>query len=65
MELTEEEEFFKYCTEGNLDEVKNALSKHPSLINEKDKGSWGKFLWLFIETFHILTLFDNSILYLT
>ena len=61
----EVDEFHKKSFEGNLDTVKNALSKHPSLINEKDEGFWGKLIWLFIETFPILTLFDNSILYLT
>ncbi len=37
-------EFHKNCKEGNLDEVKNALSKHPShLINKR--GKWGKSIF--------------------
>ncbi len=40
----EVDEFHKICKEGNLDEVKNALSKHPSLINEK--GHWGNLILL-------------------
>ena len=61
----EMKEFHKNCEEGNLDEVKNALSKHPSLINEKDEGNWGKLIRLFIETFPILTLWVHSNPYLT
>ncbi len=57
------DEFHNNCAEGNLDEVKNALSKHPSLITEK--GKLGMLLWLLIETFPILTLCDNSNPYLT
>ena len=40
----EVDEFHKNCKEGNLDVVKNALSKHPSLINEE--GEWGKLILL-------------------
>ncbi len=47
-------EFFNNCDVGNLDEVKKALSIHPSLINEEDELS--KLIWLFIETLPILTL---------
>ena len=36
--------FHKNCEEGNLDEVKKALSKHPSFINEK--GEYGKLIYL-------------------
>ncbi len=56
-------EFQKKCKEGNLDLVKNALSRHPSLINEK--GKFSKLIWLFIETFPFLTLWDNYNPYLT
>ena len=46
-------ELNKNCAEGNLDEVKNALSKIPSLIYKEGKES--KLIWLFIETFCILS----------
>ncbi len=36
----EVEEFHKNCREGNLDEIENILSKHPSLLNEE--GYQGK-----------------------
>ena len=49
-------EFHKNCREGNLEEVKKAISKQPSLINEK---GWIGML-VFFKTFPILTLWDNS-----
>ena len=30
------EKFLKNCDEGNLDEVNNALSKYPAIINERN-----------------------------